>query len=207
MTDHRSCPDGTPVGPPGAAGAPRGPGPVPIGPAEPPDTGPSADFGALFEAGYRRLVGQLYAIALDPRHAHDAVRDAYAQAWRRWSVVGRGADPTGWVRRVAVRSTMRRRVPALLRSGVRRPSPAGDDVGPRTAAILSALRRLQPPERRAIVLTYMAGVPVGEIAEIEHATAATVEARLARGRLQITESLADDLTVVLGGTPAPGSPR
>src|SRR5258706_1284474 len=65
------------------------------------------DFGAHFEANYQRLVAQLYAITLDPGEAHDAVQDAYSPAWRQWATVGRSPDPTAWVRRVAVPSTIR----------------------------------------------------------------------------------------------------
>ena len=81
-----------------------------------------ADFGAHFEAHYQRLVAQLYAITLNPAEAHDVVREAYSRAWRRWAEVGASADPTGWVRRVAVRSTMRswRRTIARLAPGRRR---------------------------------------------------------------------------------------
>ena len=59
--------------------------------------------------------------------------------------------------------------------------------------MLAALRRLPPAERRAVVLTYMAGSSVEEIAAIEQVSYNTVQARLSRGRQVITENLADDL--------------
>ena len=65
------------------------------------------DFGAHLEANYRRLVAQLYAITFDPAEAHSAVQDAYSRAWRTWATVSRSPDSVGWVRRVAVRSTIR----------------------------------------------------------------------------------------------------
>jgi RNA polymerase sigma-70 factor (ECF subfamily) len=119
-----------------------------------------ADFGAHFEANYQRLVAQLYAITLNPAEAHDVVREAYSRAWRRWAEVGSSADPTGWVRRVAVRSTMRswRRTVARLAPGRRRGALV-DGGEPRTRVALIALGRLADAERRAIVLVDMAGVP------------------------------------------------
>ena len=80
-----------------------------------------ADFGAHFEGHYQRLVAQLYAITLNPAEAHDVVREAYSRAWRKWAEIGASADPAAWVRRVAVRSTMRswRRAVARLVPGRR----------------------------------------------------------------------------------------
>lgn len=147
------------------------------------------DFGAHFEANYQRLVAQLYAITLDAGEAHDVVQDAYSRAWRNWAVVGRSSDPSMWIRNVAVRSTIRSWRRVLARVGIARPQPIGDGVDPRTGVLLSALRRLPPPERRSIVLSYMAGVSVGEIAALEEISPGTVQARLSRGRYVVTEGL------------------
>lgn len=92
-----------------------------------------ADFGAHLETHYPRLVAQLYAITLNPQEAHDAVQDAYSRAWRRWSslradepVPGTEDPVVGWVRRVAIRTSMRGR---LLR---RRRRPSAEETDPRT---------------------------------------------------------------------------
>lgn len=162
------------------------------------------DFGAHLEAHYRRLVAQLYAITLDPGEAHDAVQDAYSRAWREWATVSRSEDPTAWVRRVAVRSTVRSWRRMLARVGVGRPQPIGDSVDPRTGALLDALRRLPAAERRCVVLSHMAGASVGEIAAIEQVSRGTVQARLARARLVVTEGLADVLPEVLGAPASDG---
>ena len=156
------------------------------------------DFGAHLEAHYQRLVAQLYAITLDPAEAHDAVQDAYSRAWRDWATVSRSADPTAWVRRIAVRSTVRSWRRVLATVGIGRPQPVGDGVEPRTGALLSALRRLPPAERRCVVLSHMAGASVGEIAAIERVSRGTVQARLARARQVVTEGMADVLPEVLG---------
>ncbi len=172
------------------------------GPAEPP-RGPQArpalrpdqlraDFGAHFEANYQRLVAQLYAITLNPAEAHDVVREAYSRAWRRWAEVGSSGDPTAWVRRVAVRSTMRswRRTVARLAPGRRRGALA-EGGEPRTRAALLALGRLSDAERRAVVLVDMAGVPVVEVAALEQVPPGTVAARLSRARRVVGDALAD----------------
>lgn len=151
-----------------------------------------ADFGAHFEAHYQRLVAQLYAITLNPAEAHDVVREAYSRAWRRWAEIGASADPTAWVRRVAVRSTMRswRRVAARIAPGGRRRALV-DGGEPRTRAMLLALGRLHDPERRAVVLVDMAGVPVVEVAALEQVPPGTVAARLSRARRVVGDALAE----------------
>lgn len=157
------------------------------------------DFGAHLEANYQRLVAQLYAITLDPGEAHDVVQDAYSRAWRNWSTVSRSEDPTAWVRRMAVRSTVRSWRRMLAKVGIGRPHPIADGVDPRTGAVLSALRRLPAAERRCVVLSHIAGASLGEIAATEQVTRGTVQARLARARQVVTEGMADVLPEVLGG--------
>jgi RNA polymerase sigma-70 factor (ECF subfamily) len=151
-----------------------------------------ADFGAHFEAHYPRLVAQLYAITLNPAEAHDVVREAYSRAWRRWAEIGVSADPAGWVRRVAVRSTMRswRRTAARIAPGRRRRALV-DGGEPRTRAVLLALGRLHDRERRAVVLVDMAGVPVVEVAALEQVPPGTVAARLSRARRVVGDALAE----------------
>jgi DNA-directed RNA polymerase specialized sigma24 family protein len=166
------------------------------------------DFGAHLEANYQRLVAQLYAITLDPGEAHDVVQDAYSRAWRSWATVSRSEDPTAWVRRVAVRSTIRSWRRVLARVGIGRPKAVGEGVDPRTGAMLAALGRLPAPERRCVVLSHMAGASLSDIAAVEQVSRGTVQARLARARQVVTEGMADVLPEVLGqesGAYAPDS--
>ena len=143
------------------------------------------DFGAHLEANYRRLVAQLYAITLDPAEAHSAVQDAYSRAWRTWATVSRSPDSVGWVRRVAVRSTIRSWRRLRLRS--RRPVGPGPDTPP--GAVLAALRGLPAAERRCVVLHHMAGAPVKEIAAVEGVSVGTTAARLARAQKVVSDGL------------------
>jgi len=143
------------------------------------------DFGAHLEANYRRLVAQLYAITLDPAEAHSAVQDAYSRAWRTWATVSRSPDSVGWVRRVAVRSTIRSWRRLRLRS--RRPVGPGPDTPP--GAVLEALRGLPAAERRCVVLHHMAGAPVTEIAAVEGVSVGTTAARLARAQQVVSDGL------------------
>lgn len=204
LTDHRADGDDAPA--PLAAGP--GPDPTPRHVADDADPdGPAGDdelaellapvqlrvdFGDHFEAHYQRLVAQLYAITLSSAEAHDVVREAYSRAWRRWAQVGASPDPTGWVRRVAVRSTMRswRRVAGRVAPGRRRRALV-DVADPRTRTMLLALGRLSDAERRAAVLVDMAGMPVVEVAALEQDPPGTVAARLSRARQVVGDALVE----------------
>jgi RNA polymerase sigma factor (sigma-70 family) len=158
-----------------------------------------ADFGAHLEANYPRLVAQLFAITLDAGEAHDVVQDAYSRAWRQWAVVGSSPDPTAWVRRVAVRATMRSWRRLLARVGlVRSAPPSAEGVDPHTIAMLAVLARLPVAERRAVVLSCMAGMPLSEIAALEEVPPGTVQARVSRARQVVSADMADLLPAVPG---------
>jgi DNA-directed RNA polymerase specialized sigma24 family protein len=163
------------------------------------------DFGAHLEANYQRLVAQLYAITLNPGEAHDVVQDAYSRAWRSWVAIGRTPDPSAWIRRVAVRSTIRSWRRAMARFGVGGPRAIGSGVDARTRAVLASLARLSPAERRAVVLFHMAGATIEEIAAIEQASETLVHSRLTRGRHVVTEGMADVLPDVLGSAADSGA--
>jgi DNA-directed RNA polymerase specialized sigma24 family protein len=152
------------------------------------------DFGAHLEANYRRLVAQLYAITLDPAEAHSVIQDAYSRAWRSWATVSRTPDPTGWVRRVAVRSTIRSWRRFRWRS--RRLVGPGPDTN--VGALLIALHRLPPAERRCVVLHHMAGVSLPEIAAVEGVSVGTTAARLSRAQHDVNAGLVDVLSDVFG---------
>jgi RNA polymerase sigma-70 factor (ECF subfamily) len=151
-----------------------------------------ADFGAHFEDNYQRLVAQLFAITLNSGEAHEVVQDAYSRAWRQWATIGRLRDPAEWIRRVAVRSTIRSWRRQLARIGFGRPQPIDDDaVEPRTAVLLSALARLSIGERRAIVLHHMVGWSIAEIAVVERSSPGSVSVRLARAAHVVGRALPD----------------
>lgn len=151
-----------------------------------------ADFGAHFEDNYQRLVAQLFAITLNSGEAHEVVQDAYSRAWRQWATISRLRDPSEWIRRVAVRSTIRSWRRYLARIGFGRPQPIGDDaVEPRTAVMLSALGRLSTGERRAIVLHHMVGWSIAEIAVVERSSPGSVSVRLARAARYVGRALPD----------------
>lgn len=145
----------------------------------------------VFEASYRRLVGQLYAVCGDLAEAEDVVSEAFARAVQHQRTFNRLDNPEAWLRTVAVnvsRTRFRRglRLAHLQQAEVRH--PALDDE---RLELVAALRKLPAPQREAIALHYLADLPVQEVAHATGATLGTVKSRLSRGRSALAVLLAD----------------
>ena len=66
------------------------------------------DINELYDASYRRLVVQLYAICGDLAEAEDAVQDAFVTALRKKTQLALVSNPEAWVRTVALNSVRHR---------------------------------------------------------------------------------------------------
>jgi RNA polymerase sigma-70 factor (ECF subfamily) len=113
------------------------------------------------------------------------VHEAYARAWQRWSTVENYADPEAWVRTVARRVAVSRwrRTRSALRA-YRRAGPPPDLPGPNpdSLVLVDALAQLPLPQRTALVLHHLVGLPVADVAREMGVPVGTVKARLSRGR-------------------------
>ncbi|NJP32712.1 SigE family RNA polymerase sigma factor [Micromonospora thermarum] len=155
---------------------------------------PDADgFDDFYRGSRQRLLGFVYVLTGDVAEAQDAVQEAYIRAWQRWSTVSAYDDPEAWVRVVASRiavsrwRSLRSRARAYLRHGAADSVPA---PGIETVEVVAALRRLPEPQRIAIALHYLVGMPVAEVARQTDAPVGTVKARLSRGRAALAGLLA-----------------
>ena len=150
----------------------------------------------VFDASYRKLVVQLYAITSNFDEAEDVVQEAFVRAAASGRRFLRVDNHEAWLRTTAIhvhRSRWRK-----LRNGQR----ARDRmVAPRDPAALEdhleiiAARALPEPQREVIALHYLADLPVHRIADELGVPTGTVKSRLSRGR----EALALLLTPVEGG--------
>jgi RNA polymerase sigma-70 factor (ECF subfamily) len=144
-----------------------------------------ADFDAFYAATAKRLVATVYAMTGNLAEAEDAVQEAYARAWQRWDRLTREGDPLPWVRTVASRlaiSTWRRtrsRLRAQLRHG---PAPDVPGLSADRVALVAALRKLNPDQRRAVVLHHLLDLPVEEVARETGVSSGAVRTRLSRAR-------------------------
>ena len=147
----------------------------------------------VYDASYRRLVVQLYALTGDLAEAEDAVQEAFvgALAHRAFADLD---NPEAWLRTVAlnhVRSRWRHLdVVRRLRAKVPGPTPA-EEVGPDHLALVEALGRLDDPHRTVVVLHYLADRSVGEVARELGVPEGTVKTRLLRARQLLAPLLAE----------------
>jgi RNA polymerase sigma-70 factor (ECF subfamily) len=156
----------------------------------------TADFTEFYLAHYRRLVGQLYLLTGDAHDAEEVLQEAFSRAYVRWERISTYDAPDAWVRRVAFNlASSRRRQAARAASAILRlgappaEPPAGDD----SVVVLQALRTVSLRYRRALVLFYVADLPVSVIAEEMAIPEGTVKTWLRRGREQLRTVLGGDL--------------
>ena len=152
-----------------------------------------ADIDELYRAEFPRLVRAL-AVAYDTETAADAVQEAFLEADRRWRRVSRYADPTAWVRRVALnrasnaRRNQRRRREIL--AGIREVPP--DDMAASLLDLRAALAELPERMRLTVCLHYLGGLPVADIADALHVAEGTVKSNLHDGRERLRSLLTED---------------
>lgn len=154
------------------------------------------DFEEFYAASYGKVTALVAAVIGDRNEADDVTQEAFARALARWARVSNYEVPEAWVRQVALRLAidsgrrLRRtlRTLPLLRAAARHTEPE-----PGTALTFTplgrALARIPLREREAIVLHYVADLPVGQIARDRGIGVSTVKARLASGRRRLEREL------------------
>ena len=165
----------------------------------------TADFDAFFAATSRRVVGQVFAMTGSLSDAEDAVQEAYARAWQRWSKISTYESPEAWVRSVAFRvsvSSWRKARNRLAAHRQTETAHATAGADPDRLAVIEALRRIAPEQRQVIVLHHLLGLGVDEVAREVGISAGTVKSRLARGR----KALAPYVSEFSDDGPAPPPP-
>jgi RNA polymerase sigma-70 factor, ECF subfamily len=167
------------------------------------------DFDVFYTGTVKRVIGYLYAVTGSRTEAEDAAQEAYARAWQRWDKVSGYGDPEGWVRIVGYRITVNAWRKAVARAAAHRRHGLPDDepdLSPDYLAIVTALRKISPVQRQAIVLYHLVGLGVDEIAREAGVPAGTVKARLSRGRHALAGLLgADAPGMVFNGQEVPNN--
>lgn len=153
------------------------------------------DLEELYDASYRRLVVQVYAICGDLAVAEDAVQDAFVTAVRNRSQLALLDNPEAWVRTVALNSVRHgwRHASVVRRYQARVPGPQqAVEVGPEHVAVVTALEQLDPDQREVVVLHHLADLPVRDVAAQLGIPEGTVKSRLSRARDRLAGLLDDD---------------
>lgn len=153
----------------------------------------AGSFEEFYRTTHRGLVAQLVLLTGSLLEAQDIAQEAYVRAWTGWRRIGDYDDPRAWVSRVghhlAISRWRKARVAMAtwIRHGPEPPPPQPD---PATQDLVAALKKLPVSQRRALVLFYIGGFAVQEIARQEGVPEGTIKARLARGRQALAPMLA-----------------
>ena len=154
----------------------------------------ATDFEAFYAASYRRVLGQIYLMCGDRAEAEDAVAEAFARAWQRWTQVRDADSPEAWVRRVSSRIAISGWRKTLNRMRAHQRAAGTDELDGLSAdriILVDALRRIPADQRRVVVLHHLLDMPVQEIVDEVGAAAGTVKMRLSRGRRALARALSD----------------
>ena len=154
---------------------------------------------------YRRHVGEIYryAYAVLGNHAdaEDVTQTTFLNAYRSLEQGVRPQKPSNWLLAIASNAIKQRfrqeqARPRLIEFDERmaEPPPGGEDEGPSVGELLTALSRIPPQQRQAIVLREFEGRSYAEIAEILGVTTSALETLLFRARRSLAEELEHRLT-------------
>jgi RNA polymerase sigma factor (sigma-70 family) len=148
------------------------------------NAGPDQALEQVYREDGARLWRALVAFSGDPEVASDAVAEAFAQALGRGDAIH---SPGRWVWRAAFRiaagelQQRRRTAPNAREATYDMPDPPAD--------LISALARISPNQRAAVVLRHYVGYTTGEIAEILGVQSTTVRVHLSQARRRLRRLL------------------
>ncbi len=115
----------------------------------------SPEFDEFYLASRRRLVLQAYALTGDLAAARGAVRDSFVVARHHWRKVGRLPDPEEWVRPRAWAMAQRRHVARIWHRE--------KGLSTTQTSVLDALHHLPDLQRKALLLSHLAGLSTADI--------------------------------------------
>jgi RNA polymerase sigma factor (sigma-70 family) len=132
------------------------------------------------------------AMRLDPQDAEDAVQTAALRAWRRRENRHPATDLRPWFLAIVAnqcRETRRARWASVLRFSdpPATEAPAVDTAG--TLDVISALRRVPPRIRLALVLRFYLDLPFEEVASISGCSVDAAKSRVRRGIASLKSTL------------------
>jgi RNA polymerase sigma-70 factor (sigma-E family) len=148
-------------------------------------------FAQLYQDSYRRLVLTAYALLRDMGEAEDVTQEAFAVAYGRQARVSRADSPEAWVRKVVVNLARRRwrRRATLDRILHRELEPDPPEGAGEHLDLHAAIRALGHEYQAAVVLHYLADLPIDEVASILDVPVGTVKSRLSRARAALAAQL------------------
>jgi RNA polymerase sigma factor (sigma-70 family) len=146
----------------------------------------TASYDEFFDENYEPVRRALTVALADPALAEDSVQEAFARAYVQWRSVSAMDRPAGWVYVVALRGGRRQR---SRRPEPVAPAPDADAIENMVEreALEETIRRLPERQRIAVVLRYLADLPLVDVAAAMGCAVGTVKSTLhtALARLRV----------------------
>ena len=152
---------------------------------------------------YRAHASDVYRYALavlgHPADAEDVTQTSFLNAYRALEQGVRPRKPSNWLLTIATnvmkeRFRAERSAPRAALVDDRLAGGTSEDSTPTISELMTALRRIPPTQRQAIVLREFEGRSYHEIAEILAVTTSALETLLFRARKSLAEELESQLT-------------
>lgn len=146
-------------------------------------------FEEFYAAEYQRVFKAIYLSTGDRHLAHDLTQEAFERAFVRWRRLSKHEWAGGWVMTTALN---------LLRKDRRRAretslDPARHDHESRSVGadqdLMNGLRALPHRQRTAVLLHYLADMPIHAVAEAMDVADGTVKALLSQARTKLEKKL------------------
>jgi RNA polymerase sigma-70 factor (ECF subfamily) len=145
-------------------------------------------FEAFFEEHYDAVRRSLAVAFGDAALAEELAQDAFTRALASWRRVGRMERPAGWVYVAALRAGRRKRRD-LVADEAHAP-----DIAPAVTQALDlhdAIARLPRRQRTALVLRFLADLPLADVALAMGCAVGTVKSTLHAALARLGEDLAE----------------
>jgi RNA polymerase sigma factor (sigma-70 family) len=160
----------------------------------------SREIDDLYRAHVAEVYRYAFAVLGNHADAEDVTQTTFLNAYRALEQGVRPRKPSNWLLTIASNAIKQR-----FRQEQSRPrqvelderiahAEADDDDGPSVGELLTALSKIPPQQRQAIVLREFEGRSYGEIAEILGVTTSALETLLFRARRSLAEELEHQLT-------------
>ena len=144
-------------------------------------------FENFFGQERKRLVAALHNLTGDLDVSADAIDEAMARAYARWSRLENHPEPAGWVF-VTARNIARRR----LRRANRHPDAVQAPVHQHNTELWMLVSALPDRQREAVVLRHVAGLTERSVGEAMGVTRGTVSSTLRDAYRKLETELGND---------------
>lgn len=155
---------------------------------------PGDGFDDFYDATHVRTTALVFTIVNDFAEAEDLTQEAYARLLPRWQDISAYEQPEAWVRRVAVNLALnvRRRLGRQAKHLMRLSQPeTTSDSFTGWIGMRDVLRSLPRHYRAVLVLHYVVGLSLDEVADELSIPVNTARSRLRRGRTALRTLLED----------------